>query len=140
MVPCRTVKEHFGLSVAMPKNGTLTIGERKGQFKGMLKDRTFVIVPVSQDNPKAFNRMRMDSRYIMTDANWQSIFRNRSCILLLKVRHQVNNCVPDVSCDTLKMRKVMFRYCFGILLIPFRIRSIISSITSAICLRNQREK
>jgi len=34
--------------------GTLTIGERKGQFKGMLKERTFVIVPVGKENPKAF--------------------------------------------------------------------------------------
>lgn len=34
--------------------GTLTIGEREGKFDGMLKDRTFVIVPVSKENPKAF--------------------------------------------------------------------------------------
>ncbi|WP_036985157.1 DUF5110 domain-containing protein, partial [Prolixibacter bellariivorans] len=33
---------------------TLTIGERKGQFKGMLKERAFVIVPVGKENPKAF--------------------------------------------------------------------------------------
>lgn len=33
---------------------TLTIGERKGQFDGMLKNRTFVIVTVSKDKPKAF--------------------------------------------------------------------------------------
>ena len=36
-------------------SGTLTIGERTGQFDGMLKNRTFVIVPVSKDKPKAFN-------------------------------------------------------------------------------------
>jgi alpha-D-xyloside xylohydrolase len=36
-------------------NGTLTIDERKGQFDGMLKNRTFVIVTVSKDKPKAFN-------------------------------------------------------------------------------------
>jgi len=35
--------------------GTLTIGEREGQFKGMLKERTFVIVSVSKENPKAFD-------------------------------------------------------------------------------------
>ncbi|WP_157514488.1 TIM-barrel domain-containing protein [Mangrovimonas sp. TPBH4] len=34
--------------------GTLTIGERQGAFDGMLKSRTFVIVPVNKDNPKAF--------------------------------------------------------------------------------------
>jgi alpha-D-xyloside xylohydrolase len=36
-------------------DGTLTIGERKGQFKGMLANRTFIIVPVSKDTPKAFD-------------------------------------------------------------------------------------
>lgn len=36
-------------------DGTLTIGERKGQFKGMLDTRTFVIVPVGKDAPKAFD-------------------------------------------------------------------------------------
>jgi alpha-D-xyloside xylohydrolase len=35
-------------------DGTLTIGEREGEFDGMLKERTFVIVPVSKENPKAF--------------------------------------------------------------------------------------
>ncbi|GET22845.1 TIM-barrel domain-containing protein [Prolixibacter denitrificans] len=35
--------------------GTLIIGERKGQFKGMLKERTFVIVPVGKEKPKAFD-------------------------------------------------------------------------------------
>ncbi|MDM8159996.1 glycoside hydrolase family 31 protein [Labilibaculum sp. K2S] len=34
--------------------GTLTIGERKGQFEGMLKERTFIIVPVSKDNAQGF--------------------------------------------------------------------------------------
>ncbi|MDR7209876.1 alpha-D-xyloside xylohydrolase [Flavobacterium piscis] len=35
-------------------NGVLTIGERKGEFKGMLKNRKFVIVPVSKENRKVF--------------------------------------------------------------------------------------
>jgi alpha-D-xyloside xylohydrolase len=35
--------------------GTLTIGERKGEFKGMLNARTFVIVPVSKADPKGFD-------------------------------------------------------------------------------------
>jgi alpha-D-xyloside xylohydrolase len=35
-------------------NGVLTIGERKGAFNGMLKNRKFVIVPVSKENHKAF--------------------------------------------------------------------------------------
>ncbi len=36
------------------KNQTLAIGERKGDFKGMLKDRKFKIVVVDPSNPKAF--------------------------------------------------------------------------------------
>lgn len=36
-------------------DGTLTIAKREGDFKGMLKERTFVIVPVSKDKPKPFN-------------------------------------------------------------------------------------
>ena len=35
-------------------DGTLTIGERIGEFDGMLKQRTFVIVPVSKDKTKGF--------------------------------------------------------------------------------------
>ena len=35
-------------------NNTLTIGERKGEFNGMIKNRTFTIVTVSKDQPKAF--------------------------------------------------------------------------------------
>lgn len=44
----------------------LTIGKRQGEFKGMLKDRTFVIVTVSKDQPKAFD----------FDANGKSITYN----------------------------------------------------------------
>ncbi|WP_308991029.1 TIM-barrel domain-containing protein [Mariniflexile litorale] len=48
-----------GKSAKIPFNyndadGTLTIGTREGEFKGMLKSRIFVIVPVSKENPKAF--------------------------------------------------------------------------------------
>ena len=34
---------------------TLTIGERKGNFKGMLKQRRFNVVVVNHDNAKALN-------------------------------------------------------------------------------------
>ncbi|MGD9928385.1 MAG: TIM-barrel domain-containing protein [Mangrovibacterium sp.] len=34
--------------------GMLTIGDREGEFDGMLKERTFVIIPVSKEDPKAF--------------------------------------------------------------------------------------
>ena len=35
-------------------DGSLTIEKREGEFKGMLENRKFVIVPVSKENPKAF--------------------------------------------------------------------------------------
>ena len=35
--------------------GTLTLGERQGEFPGMLKERTFNIVKVSKDQPKGFD-------------------------------------------------------------------------------------
>ena len=34
---------------------TLTIGQRKGQFAGMLKNRTFRVVLVTKDNPSGLN-------------------------------------------------------------------------------------
>ena len=34
---------------------TLTIGERQGEFSGMLKERTFNVVTVSKDKPQPFN-------------------------------------------------------------------------------------
>lgn len=34
------------------KEGTLTIGERQGEFDGMLKDRTFEIVWMTKENPR----------------------------------------------------------------------------------------
>lgn len=36
-------------------NGSLTIGKREGEFEGMLKNRKFIIVTVSKENPKAFS-------------------------------------------------------------------------------------
>ena len=35
---------------------TLTIGDRKGEFPGMLKNRKFNIVKVSKENPRGYNR------------------------------------------------------------------------------------
>ncbi len=35
-------------------DGTLTIGERKGEFPGMLKERTFTVIPVSKEKPRGF--------------------------------------------------------------------------------------
>ena len=34
---------------------TLTIGERSGSFKGMLKTRTFDVVLISKDQPRAYD-------------------------------------------------------------------------------------
>ena len=36
--------------------GTLTIGERKGEFPGMLKERTFNVVKVSPETPGGYSR------------------------------------------------------------------------------------
>jgi len=51
---------------------TLTIGERKGQFTGMLKNRTFVIVTVSKDQPKAFT-YDADGQNVSYDGHEQTI-------------------------------------------------------------------
>ncbi|MDI1255459.1 MAG: glycoside hydrolase family 31 protein [Flavobacterium sp.] len=53
-------------------NETLTIGERTGQFDGMLKNRTFVIVPISKDKPKAFN-YDADGQIVKYDGHKQVI-------------------------------------------------------------------
>ena len=37
-------------------SGTLTIGERKGEFPGMLKERTFNVIKVSPDTPVGYSR------------------------------------------------------------------------------------
>lgn len=37
------------------QEGTLTIGARQGQFPGMLQERTFRIVVVDEEHPRAFN-------------------------------------------------------------------------------------
>jgi alpha-D-xyloside xylohydrolase len=47
---CSTIRFSFNNST-----GELTIGERKGEFDGMLKSRTFRIVWISKDKPVAFN-------------------------------------------------------------------------------------
>jgi alpha-D-xyloside xylohydrolase len=39
------------------ENSTLTIGDRKGEFDGMLKERTFNVVKVSKESPVAYNKM-----------------------------------------------------------------------------------
>lgn len=37
------------------KDGVLTIGDRQGEFNGMLKERTFNIITVSKDKPQPFD-------------------------------------------------------------------------------------
>ena len=46
---CSTIKFSYDETT-----GELTIGERKGEFKGMLKERVFNIVWITPDNPVAF--------------------------------------------------------------------------------------
>ena len=36
-------------------SGSLQIGERRGEFPGMLKERTFIIVPVGKDAPQGYD-------------------------------------------------------------------------------------
>jgi alpha-D-xyloside xylohydrolase len=38
------------------ENSTLTIGDRKGEFDGMLKERTFNVVKISKESPVAYNK------------------------------------------------------------------------------------
>jgi alpha-D-xyloside xylohydrolase len=47
---CSTIKFSYDES-----SGELTIGERNGEFKGMLKDRVFNFVWITRDNPVAFD-------------------------------------------------------------------------------------
>jgi alpha-D-xyloside xylohydrolase len=47
---CSTIKFSFDNAT-----GTLTIGERKGEFQGMLKERTFRIVWVNKETPVKFD-------------------------------------------------------------------------------------
>lgn len=53
-------------------SGTLTIGEQKGKFDGMIKNRKFVIVAVSKDKPQAFT-YDADGKEISYDGNQQSV-------------------------------------------------------------------
>ncbi len=53
-------------------DGTLTIGERKGQFDGMLKERTFVIVPVSKDRIRGF-KYNVQGQRVSYDGHKQTI-------------------------------------------------------------------
>ncbi len=47
---CSTIKFNYDETT-----GELTIGERKGEFKGMLKHRVFNVVWITRDNPVAFD-------------------------------------------------------------------------------------
>ena len=38
------------------ETGTLTIGERKGAFPGMLKERVFNVIKISSGSPAAYSR------------------------------------------------------------------------------------
>jgi alpha-D-xyloside xylohydrolase len=51
---------------------TLTIGKRKGQFKGMLKSRTFNVVKVSKDKAVPYNK-NTQGKVVKYDGNAQKI-------------------------------------------------------------------
>ncbi len=48
---------------------TLTIGARQGTFEGMLKNRTFIVVPVSKEEPKPF---QFDAQGMTVNYNGES--------------------------------------------------------------------
>ncbi|MDE6290028.1 MAG: DUF5110 domain-containing protein, partial [Muribaculaceae bacterium] len=48
------------------KTGTLTIGERKGEFPGMLKERTFNVIKVSPETPVPYSREAKGQRVSYT--------------------------------------------------------------------------
>ncbi len=51
-------------------DSTVTIGEREGEFPGMLKDRKFNIVKVDANNPKAFDKKQNG---VMVDYNGKEV-------------------------------------------------------------------
>ncbi len=54
------------------EDGTLTIGERKGQFDGMLMKRTFVVVPVSKNKAQGF-KYDVQGKRVSYDGHLQTI-------------------------------------------------------------------
>ena len=50
----------------------LVIGERKGEFNGMLKERTFEIIQVSADSPKPFD-MKATGKIVKYNGALQTI-------------------------------------------------------------------
>ena len=52
--------------------GTLTLGDRKGEFPGMLQERTFNIVKVSKDRPQGFD-LKVKGTVVKYDGKAQSV-------------------------------------------------------------------
>lgn len=52
--------------------GTLTIGQRQGEFPGMLKERTFNIVVVSKDKPQPFD-LNVTGKMVKYDGSQQVV-------------------------------------------------------------------
>ena len=52
--------------------GTLTLGDRKGEFPGMLQERTFNIVKVSKDRPQGFD-LKAKGTVVKYDGKAQSV-------------------------------------------------------------------
>jgi len=72
-----TLYEDDGLSYAYEKGAcsripihwnervrTLTVGERSGSFKGMLKTRTFEVVLISEDKPRAYDSAAVPAKTV----------------------------------------------------------------------------
>lgn len=52
--------------------GTLTVGARKGEFPGMLKERTFNVVKVSKDKPQPFD-LKVKGAVVKYDGTTQTV-------------------------------------------------------------------
>ncbi|MGD0342105.1 MAG: TIM-barrel domain-containing protein, partial [Bacteroidales bacterium] len=58
--------------------GNLIIGERKGEYKGMLKSRTFRIVWVSEDHPVPFNPEAVPAEIVKYDGSMMIIQKKQN--------------------------------------------------------------
>jgi alpha-D-xyloside xylohydrolase len=52
---------------------TLTIGERKGEFDGMLRNRRFNIILVTKDKPLGFDNVNLKGKIVKYDGRKKTI-------------------------------------------------------------------
>ncbi len=69
---CSTIKFSYDEST-----GELTFGERNGEFKGMLKERTFNIVWITRDKPVAFTTGKVPNNSVTYNGSKVVIKKNK---------------------------------------------------------------